>query len=94
MTGCCVCHPSSRIRKSVLFETGIRYENEYSPAEDYALLCKLLPKTNFANIPEALLTYLQRSSTTHLQKDMLISVLRLLLEKKILNYGQWCKHLW
>lgn len=67
---CCLCHPSSMIRKSVLTAHHIRYENEYTPAEDYALWCRLLSKTGFANIPEVLFVYRNHeNNTSHLQKE-------------------------
>lgn len=66
----CICHSSSMIRKSVLTENNIRYENEYTPAEDYALWCRLLPKTKFANIPEVLFIYRNHEqNTSHRQQD-------------------------
>lgn len=67
---CCVCHPASMIRKSVLVEHNIGYENDYTPAEDYALWCRLLSKTRFANLPEVLFAYRNHEcNTSHLQKE-------------------------
>ncbi|MBP5616162.1 MAG: glycosyltransferase, partial [Alphaproteobacteria bacterium] len=57
MYGCAVLHPSSMIRKDVLIKNNIRYEAEYTPAEDYVLWCRLIGKTKFANIPEVLQLY-------------------------------------
>ncbi len=57
MDSCALCHPSSMIRKSVLIENKIRYEKEYSPAEDYKLWCSLVPYTNFYNLQEILFCY-------------------------------------
>lgn len=68
MFGCAVSHTSSMIRKSVLEENGIRYEETFSPAEDYGLWVRLLRKTQFANLPEALVMYrCHRENTTHKQ---------------------------
>ena len=69
---CCVPHPASMIRKSVLLENNIRYEPMFSPAEDYALFCKLIDKTEFYNIQKILLDYRNhRSNTSHLRaKEM------------------------
>ena len=55
MQGCAVSHTAAMIRKSVLDST--RYEEEYSPAEDYALWCRLIGKTQFYNIPKVLMKY-------------------------------------
>lgn len=57
MNICAVVHPSSMLRKSVLIENKIRYEKEYSPAEDYKLWCNLVPYTNFYNLQEILFCY-------------------------------------
>ena len=73
MEGPEVIHPASMIRRSVLLETGIRYEPEFSPAEDYALWCRLIGKTEFANIPEDLLHYrVHRKNTSIVQKDRVV----------------------
>ena len=48
--GCCVVHSASMIRKSVLIDNNIRYEEEFSPAEDWALWGRLIDVTNFYNI--------------------------------------------
>lgn len=36
---CCIVHSASVFRKSMLNDLNLRYETEYSPAEDYALYC-------------------------------------------------------
>lgn len=70
MAGCAVHHPSAMIRKSVLDENNVRYEPEYSPAEDYALWCRLIGKTQFYNMPEILVFYRKHSSqTSQTQKE-------------------------
>ncbi len=68
MSGCVISHTSAMIRKSVLLGCHISYEEAFSPAEDYALWCRLLSKTNFANIPEALVAYrCHAGNTSHRQ---------------------------
>ena len=57
MEGCAVLHPSSMIRASVLKENNIRYEEKFTPAEDYALWCWLIGKTKFYNIQKVLMKY-------------------------------------
>lgn len=69
LTECVIMHPASMIRKSVLDETGLRYEAEYSPAEDYALYCKLLPYTEFHNIDEVLFRYRWHDDNTCKQQN-------------------------
>jgi glycosyltransferase involved in cell wall biosynthesis len=70
MTACAVTHPASMIRKSVLMENGIRYEEKFSPSEDYALWCRLIPYTEFYNLDEILLLYRDHEdNTSHNQKQ-------------------------
>ena len=68
MRQCALTHPASMIRKSVLLDNKICYEEIFSPAEDYALWCRLIPHTNFHNIDEVLFHYRNHSgNTTHKQ---------------------------
>ena len=57
MTGCAVPHTAAMIRKSVLLDNNVQYEEEYSPSEDYCMWCRLLGKTQFYNIPKILMKY-------------------------------------
>jgi glycosyltransferase involved in cell wall biosynthesis len=57
LTACAIPHSGAMIRKSVLIDNKISYEKEFSPAEDYALFCRLIPHTDFHNIAEILLHY-------------------------------------
>lgn len=67
---CAILHPASMIRKSVLNKLNLRYEENFSPAEDYALWCRLINKTNFYNIPECLFLYRSHEqNTTLVQRD-------------------------
>ncbi|HBO59376.1 MAG TPA: glycosyl transferase [Alphaproteobacteria bacterium] len=61
---CAIFHPACMIRKSVLEKTGVRYEERFSPAEDYALFCRLIPHTDFYNIPDVLLLYRKHKTNT------------------------------
>lgn len=70
MRGCAIVHSSSMIRKSVLDDHNIRYEADFSPAEDYALWCRLIPYTNFHNLDEILFHYRDHTeNTSHKQKN-------------------------
>ena len=74
MYGCSVLHPSSMIRKAVLEKNHLRYEDEFTPAEDYALWCRLIGKTKFANIPEVLYRYrVYGENTSKVQADKMKS---------------------
>lgn len=69
MWGCVIIHPSAMIRRSVLQRTAVRYEGHYSPAEDHALWCRLLPHTRFHNLQEELITYrAHKNNTSHTQQ--------------------------
>lgn len=57
MTCCCVAHTTAMLRRSVMEQTGAQYEQQWSPAEDYALWLFLLSRTQFHNLPEALTRY-------------------------------------
>ena len=57
MLNCYVAHPASMIRKSVLIENNIMYDERFSPAEDYKLWSDLLSFTEFHNIQEYLIRY-------------------------------------
>lgn len=70
MSDCIVAHTATMIRKSVLESSGIRYEKEFSPAEDYMLFLRLVGKTMFYNIQEVLVKYRNfDGNTSHLQKE-------------------------
>jgi len=60
----CIIHPAALIRHSVLKENRIRYEEEFTPAEDYALWCRLLGKTEFHNLSEILFMYRDHPGNT------------------------------
>ncbi|MBR4507269.1 MAG: glycosyltransferase family 2 protein [Alphaproteobacteria bacterium] len=67
---CYFPHTVSMIRKSVLDENNIRYEQYFSPCEDYQLWNRLMDKTFFYCIQEVLVKYRAfDGNTTHAQKD-------------------------
>ncbi len=62
-----IFHPAAMLRRSMFKLVG--YESTYTPAEDYALWCRLLPHTQFYNIPEILFAYRNhKNNTSHRQK--------------------------
>ena len=69
MRVCALNHPASMIRKSVLTDNNIRYEEEFSPSEDYALWCRLIPFTKFHNINEVLFHYRDHTENTSHKQD-------------------------
>lgn len=68
MQGCAVPHTGAMIRADILPDNP--YENKFSPAEDYALWCRLIGKTQFYNIPKVLMKYrIHDDNTTKTQSD-------------------------
>jgi glycosyltransferase involved in cell wall biosynthesis len=52
-----LAHPSVMMRRSVLVQSGLRYDTAFDCAEDYHLWIRLAAVTELANIPEILLEY-------------------------------------
>ena len=76
---CALVHPASMIRKSVLEEHNLRYEEEFSPAEDYCLWLRLIEFTNFHNIQEVLSKHrLYRENTTNKQWEKMQNATKIL----------------
>lgn len=75
MSGCAVVHSAAMIRKKVLLDHGIGYEDLYSPAEDYMLWIRLFGVTMFHNLQVPLIKYRNhQSNTTHRQQDKMRNV--------------------
>lgn len=60
--GCAISHTASMIRRAVLKD--VKYEKEFSPAEDYALWYRLIGKTRFYNLPKVLTRYRRHKRNT------------------------------
>ncbi len=54
---CPVAHTAAMIRKSLLVDNNIEYEEYYSPAEDYRLWARLMDVTHFHNLQTVLVKY-------------------------------------
>ena len=54
---CWVLHSAAMVRKSVLDENNIEYEEFYTPAEDYRLWARLMDVTHFYNFQRVLINY-------------------------------------
>lgn len=75
MRECSIAHSSVMIRKSILTENKLCYEEEYTPSEDLRLFLKLIKVTSFHNIQEVLLKYRQYDkNTSFLQKTKMDKV--------------------
>lgn len=53
----CMNHTAAMVRKSILVDNNIYYEEEYSPAEDYMLFVRLMAVTKFYNFQKVLVKY-------------------------------------
>lgn len=63
----CVAHPAVIIRKSILDENGLRYDDDYRGMEDYHLWWRCSKHSNVTNIPEVLLQYrIHKSQVTQI----------------------------
>jgi len=54
---CYVAHTAAMVRKSLLVDNNIEYEEFYTPAEDYRLWARLMDVTHFYNIQDVLVKY-------------------------------------
>ncbi len=88
---CSLLHPASMTRKSVLEEHGIRYEERFSPCEDYALWCDLIPHTRFHNIQEVLFLYRHHEGNTshNNQERMQKLTISILTQARLNNPVLW-----
>lgn len=77
-----ISHSAAMVRKSVLTDNNIYYESEYTPAEDYAMWCRLIGKTEFYNIPEVLFLYRKHQGQTSKLQTKKMSEVR----NKICNF--------
>lgn len=66
---CAIAHTTAMIRKNVLTQNKIRYKEQYSPCEDYALWGDLMPYTEFHNLEDVLLGYRDYAGNTSHKQD-------------------------
>jgi len=66
---CFVLHSAAMIRKSVLVDNGIEYEEFYTPAEDYRLWARLMDVTHFYNIQDILIHYRWGGNNTSIRMN-------------------------
>ncbi len=76
MEHCCISHSCSMIRKSVLTENNIFYEEAFTPAEDHRLFSRLIGVTKFHIIQDILLNYrIYEENTSKTQYDKMASAI-------------------
>jgi len=59
---CMICHPSVMFRSSFLKSSGLKYDGEFFPAEDYRMWTEAVMRTKLYNIQEVLIKYRVHSS--------------------------------
>lgn len=69
-------HTAAMIRKSVLVDNNIEYEEYFTPAEDYRLWARLMPVTQFHNIQRPLVQYRRHKNNTSVRRIAVISACR------------------
>ena len=57
VNNCAIWHTAAMIRKSVLIDNNIEYEEYYSPCEDYRMWFRLMNITHFHNLQTVLVKY-------------------------------------
>ncbi len=65
---CSIAHTAAMIRKRVLTDNNIEYEEFFSPAEDYRLWTRLMAVTNFHNIQTVLVKYRWDANNTTIKQ--------------------------
>ena len=94
-SGCWFPHTASMLRKSVLDENNIRYEEYFTPCEDYQLWNRLMDVTKFYCIQSVLVDYRNfDGNTTHKTKkqmDMLHTVIKADISGRYPEYATWFK---
>ena len=65
---CNPVHSGCMIRKSVLMNSGVRYDENWSPCEDRKLFIDLIPHTCFHNLKQVVLKYIWTGENTTLRQ--------------------------
>ena len=66
----CVAHPTVMIRREILEQNHLRYNEEFAGAEDYCLWWEIAKVSSIATLKDILLNYRIHSSQITKQKDM------------------------
>lgn len=90
-TACVVPHTAAMIRKSVLVDNNIEYEEYYTPCEDYRLWARLLEITHFYNIQELLVKYRSVSTNTSHKKSSQMSIKDAIIRDEICDAHMYLK---
>ena len=80
-----IWHTAAMIRKSVLTDNNIEYEESYSPCEDYRLWARLMDKTTFHNIQDILVKYRTFGTQTSVKQAQRMHYLHHAIRLDIIN---------
>lgn len=70
LLGCPIVHPSVMMRKSLIVEKGLYYNENISEAEDYELWSRTIWQTKIVNIPEILVKYRKHENNKTVYVDV------------------------
>ena len=82
---CYVAHTAAMIRKTVLTDNNIEYEEFYTPAEDYQLWARLMDVTHFYNIPDVLVKYRWTGDNTSVHQKHRMDTMHRAVQLDIIN---------
>lgn len=84
--GCAFTQSTVMLRKKIIMENNISYNDKFNAAEDYAFWLDLIGVANFANINEVLVKYRWHGNNLSIAKqDSLKSLAMMVKIKKLLN---------
>lgn len=82
---CSVWHTAAMIRKSVLVNNDIKYEEYYSPCEDYRLWMRLMGITKFHNLQTVLVKYRVFGNQTSARQNARMKMLHRTIRMDMIN---------
>ncbi len=82
---CAIMHTTAMIRKSVLTKNNIKYEEQYTPAEDYRLWGQLMACTDFHNLQEVLVEYRWENTNTSNKNRKRVNIVHESIKMQICN---------
>jgi glycosyltransferase involved in cell wall biosynthesis len=79
---CSILHPASMMRKNILMENNLIYEEDFTPAEDFRLWHRMMSITKFANIQDTLFLYRDddRNASKKMSMKMKLATARIMEE--------------
>ena len=84
----CVAHPTVMIRREILEQNHLRYNEEFAGAEDYCLWWEIAKVSSIATLKDILLNYRIHSSQITKQKDMqYYSMMQKLMKQRFEDIG-------